>query len=361
MSSQMTRGLALFIIGGTFFSCADNIIPHEASDTAPDAASIDSAQAFDAAPPGPNPLIPMYLADTGLYIEPFLQLIAPTARPYTPQTELWVDGATKQRWIELPPNTMIDSSNMDFWIYPEGTKIWKQFSRGGLKVETRLLWKQGPTKDDWRVLTYAWNQSQTDAVLVNFGVTDALGTGHEIPSLIDCRRCHNPQPDFILGYAAISIDGPDRGYGLAKLVEDGRLTNNPAGTGPVFLPIPGNDTESSALAYLHANCGGCHFEGSEVFDIVPLSLRLETNHLTTVVDTPTYQSTVGVPPSLSLPGVTSLIEAQTPAASAVSYRMHAVDESRMPLIGSSEVDLEGTAIVDAWISGIPAAAAGLNH
>ena len=62
--------------------------------------------------------------------------------PYTPSTPLWSDGAQKQRWIELPPNTQIDISNPNEWTFPVGTKLFKEFRVNGKRVETRMFQKQ---------------------------------------------------------------------------------------------------------------------------------------------------------------------------------------------------------------------------
>ena len=50
----------------------------------------------------------------------------------------------KTRWVYLPPDTTIDTSNMDEWNFPVGTKFWKQFVVGGVIVETRMLHKTAP-------------------------------------------------------------------------------------------------------------------------------------------------------------------------------------------------------------------------
>jgi hypothetical protein len=68
--------------------------------------------------------------------------LSPDVSPYAPSTPLWADGASKRRFIYLPPGTTIDSRDPDHWLFPNGTKIWKEFSRDGRKLETRYLEKQ---------------------------------------------------------------------------------------------------------------------------------------------------------------------------------------------------------------------------
>ena len=82
------------------------------------------------------------LSATGLYVDTKKGDLAPDVREYQPQYTLWSDGATKRRWLYLPPGTKIDTSDMDFWLYPVGTKAWKEFSRDGKRLETRLMHKK---------------------------------------------------------------------------------------------------------------------------------------------------------------------------------------------------------------------------
>ena len=53
-----------------------------------------------------------------------------------PTEALWSDGAVKRRFIYLPPGTTIDTTNMDEWVFPVGTKFWKEFSVDGRKLRT---------------------------------------------------------------------------------------------------------------------------------------------------------------------------------------------------------------------------------
>ena len=78
---------------------------------------------------------------TGLYAAIASKQIALGVRAFSPAVPLWSDGADKLRWIFLPPGTSIDSSNPNEWVFPVGTKAWKEFSSGGQRVETRLWQK----------------------------------------------------------------------------------------------------------------------------------------------------------------------------------------------------------------------------
>src|SRR5882672_4468441 len=97
---------------------------------------------------------PAKLSATGLFADLPSESLVEGVVAYRPQFELWSDGASKRRWIYLPPGTRIDSSDMDAWQFPEGTKFWKEFTRDGVRVETRLLHKVGPQAGDWVGVSY---------------------------------------------------------------------------------------------------------------------------------------------------------------------------------------------------------------
>src|SRR5262249_49549810 len=161
---------------------------------------------------------------------------------------------TKRRWIYLPPGTTIDTSDIDHWQFPMGTKFWKEFTRDGIRVETRYIVKVGPgtqTKD-WFFVSYEWNATQDDTHQVIFGEQNANGTQHDIPSRMDCKTCHEAlAPARILGFQAIQLDGATP-LSLDQAASMGWLSDPPSGSSPHF-PIPGNAQEKAALGYLHAN------------------------------------------------------------------------------------------------------------
>jgi hypothetical protein len=105
---------------------------------------------------------PEHLRDTGLFADETLTGVAPGLLAYAPQYPLWSDGAAKRRWIRLPRGTSIDGRDPDDWVFPVGTRVWKEFS-GGRRRETRLILR---TTSGWLYATYRWNAEGTDAVLV---------------------------------------------------------------------------------------------------------------------------------------------------------------------------------------------------
>src|SRR5262245_20803994 len=75
-----------------------------------------------------RPRWPQALSETGLYRDIATRGLAAGVISYDVRYELWSDGAEKQRYLYLPPGTQIDSSDMDGWRFPIGTKVWKTFS-----------------------------------------------------------------------------------------------------------------------------------------------------------------------------------------------------------------------------------------
>jgi hypothetical protein len=70
--------------------------------------------------------LPSELRCTGLYGDWATRTIASDVEYYDPGYKLWSDGAVKRRWIRLPPQTQIDTTDMEDWQFPVGTKIWKE-------------------------------------------------------------------------------------------------------------------------------------------------------------------------------------------------------------------------------------------
>jgi hypothetical protein len=291
----------------------------------------------------PEPTFPELLSETGLYSDLEDETLADGVLEYHPAYELWSDGATKRRWVKLPAGATIDTTDMDFWVYPVGTKLWKEFTVGAARVETRMLHKQ---KGGWAMVAYLWNDDQTEATAVPMGKSNASGTMHDVPSRATCNTCHAKMQDIVLGFTALQLSHGGSGVTLDSLASDGALSSPPAEP----LVVPGNATARAALGYLHANCGICHNEHSFVSAAVDVKFWLTADHLGSVTETPTYTTAVGQEPLLGLPGAELLIAPGEPDESSVVLRMQLRgDEDQMPPIASDEVDTSGVDAVSAWI------------
>ncbi|MCI0669393.1 MAG: hypothetical protein L0Y64_02910 [Myxococcaceae bacterium] len=305
-------------------------------------------------PPSPErlALLPERLSETGLFQDVQAEVLAPGVRPFAPRFQLWSDGASKRRWVFLPPGTRIDSSDMDAWQFPQGTKLWKEFTRDGVRVETRLLQKVGPAAGDWVAVAYLWDEDGRDAHAVPEGQEDARGTPHDVPSAGDCRACHDGRPGRVLGFSALQLShaAPPGGLHLQELTSEGLLSSPPAGP----FSLPGDATEQAALGYLHANCSHCHnsqrpADAPGCFvppDGEQLDFLLQVDRLDDVHRTRTYQTAVGTYVQEGTPEDSWLFQRVSSRASFLGFRL------QMPPLGTEMVDGEGVAGLRSWIEGL---------
>lgn len=292
--------------------------------------------------------LPERLSQTGLFAVENPDAIAEGVVPFRPRYELWSDGAQKQRWVRLPPGARVDTSNVDDWVLPEGTQLWKEFRRDGVRVETRLLQKVGPGGGDWAALAYAWLPDGSDALAVPYGVEDALGTTHDVPGAGECHACHGGRKSYALGFSALQLayDAEPGSLDLADLASAGLLTSPPAGP----LDLPGNETERAALGYLHANCGHCHnqerppSDGARCFDPDnKIDFWLRADALASPADTPTYRSMRETCVEPGDPDGSRLVQL-------VSRRGVF---AQMPPLGTESVDSNAADLLRRWVAEMP--------
>jgi hypothetical protein len=307
--------------------------------------------------------LPSDLRCTGLYADFAAKTISPTAREFAPALVLWSDGAAKRRFLELPPGSKIDTADMDEWIFPVGTKVWKEFTVGAKPVETRLFTKVEPAR--WAFTTYIWNSEGTSAIRRDDGQPNAVGT-YEIPNTVHCSQCHNGHADRLLGVDAISLGLPGAsGITLATLAAAGTLTAPPQAT---TIALPGDDRTNNALGYLHINCGvTCHSTsvvGTSQF--TGLHMRLSAKALlagpTTVNDTGVYKTAVldgGAPIATTQyiddPRFVGFkrVTPKNPDKSLVWAVVSLRGEGQMPPIISHEIDMNGAVLLRDWIASLP--------
>jgi len=308
--------------------------------------------------------LPQRLSETGLFSDVASLTIDPRHRAFSPQYPLWSDAAQKRRWVSLPSGTTIDVSDVDAWDFPAGTRFWKEFSFGGRRVETRLLVKSSDTA--WSFASYIWNEAQTDADLApSSGLRNvaevAPGKQHSIPSVEDCRACHDSARTEILGFTALQLsDDRDAGAPHAEPLANGMLTLRgladegllyPARPELVSTPprIPSaSPRERAALGYLSTNCGSCHNASGSL-----ASLRLTFRQ-------PAYGGGLAViGPSLerktkwdrpgAVPETTTVIDRATPEHGALLFRMRSRrPTSQMPPLGTVLPDHAAVELVTRW-------------
>lgn len=306
---------------------------------------------------------PQHLADTGLYADFAARTIAEHVLPFAPQYPLWTDGAAKQRWILLPPGTAIDASDVDHWQFPIGTRLWKQFA-WERAVETRFMERR--TDGSWLYATYVWNEDGSDAVLapeagVRGAHPTAEGRHHDVPSLTDCRLCHESGRTPVLGFGALQLS-PDRDplaphatehradeVDLHSLAARGLLRGLPARWQHEAPRIAAHSPlERAALGYLHGNCSACHNADGP---LQRLGLRFD-HPLAAPAGTapPAIATTVDVPSEFTRGDIARRIAAGDPAHSSIVLRLGATDAiTQMPPFGRHLADRDAVSLLTRWI------------
>jgi mono/diheme cytochrome c family protein len=280
----------------------------------------------------------LWLSRTGLYSDTARKRVAPELRAYEPAFALWSDGADKRRWLYLPSGALIDSSDMDHWQFPIGTVAYKEFSRAGRRIETRVIARIGVS--EYWMGAFLWKDDESDARYVPDGQRNARGTDHDVPSSTQCGTCHNGEPGKLLGFSAVQQPRVAR-----------ELLSHPPRI--PFAP-PGDPTTARALGYLHANCSHCHNPNGSARPDTDMNLRLSVGDRN-VASTHAYLGTVGRPlQSFAGSELSARVLAGDPSGSAVLQRMLTRESAlRMPPLGTERVDPSGVAAVRAWITSLP--------
>ena len=293
--------------------------------------------------------LPDRLSRTGLFseLDDEQEVIADGVVAYRPGFELWSDGASKRRWLSLPEGGVIDVRDPDDWQFPKGTKLWKEFTRDGTRVETRLLFKFGDGEADWSAAAYIWRADGSDADLRPEGATNVRGTAHDVPEATRCMGCHGGRRGRVLGFSAVQLASAtgDDAPTLGDLFAAGVLSAEVADA-----TIPGKASERAALGYLHANCSHCHNgsrpenDGPRCYDPrKDLDMFLRLSRLDSVRDTATYETVVGSAVDPGDPEGSDLFER-------VSRRSEGeIGTDQMPPLATERVDDDGVAILRKWI------------
>jgi hypothetical protein len=304
------------------------------------------------------------LSDTGLYSDPGAQRLSRGVQLYVPNFALWSDGADKQRWIALPEGGWIDSGDMDRWRLPIGTRVWKEFSLDGQRLETRLIERYGVGEDDYWMGAFVWQEDQTDAVFAEAGEHDLLGTPHDAPSQHDCGACHDGEPGRVLGFSALQLAPPAAEDGaeaaaaapagqvtLQSLVDE-RWLSTPPVEGAHYGP-PGDGVSMAALGYLHANCGHCHNPWAAPWDMTHMLLRLDVESVT-LEESGVFQSIVGQSlDHFEADEFALRVTPGDPEQSAIVLRMEARrSRMQMPPLATEEADSSGLDSVRRWVAGL---------
>ncbi|QXD26912.1 hypothetical protein GA003_12820 [Opitutia bacterium ISCC 52] len=304
---------------------------------------------------------PNLLSETGAFQD--LQSLQPEGGiwSYEPAISFWSDYAKKSRWFYIPMGSNMGFSDTENWTFPKGSVWVKHFDieleRGNpdtaIRLETRFLVK---TEFSTYGVAYRWNEAGTEATLVgedgvsfDLSITDGGEQKTQtwsIPSRADCLACHTISGGFALSFNtyqlnhSVNVGGEEVNYleylskhqFFEEEVEDAR-------TMPRFAKLddPNASIDFKARSYLAANCVNCHQAGgteTDPFDIRPKRILGRTRLIDGTSSDPEKD----------------LVTRGDADNSVLLLRMLAeVGETRMPPLGSSEIDPEGTELIRRWI------------
>lgn len=291
------------------------------------------------------------LSQTGLFQDILTGDFHPEAQHYSPRHQLWSDGTEKRRWVILPPVGQIDNEDQDQWLMPVGTRFFKEFSKNGVRLETRLIVRTGSGVRDYWMGSFLWDADQEDAVFVPDGAENVHGTDHDVPEVKACGTCHNGSRGRALGFGSVQL-GPSQEQIWSALLDENRLTHDQS----VLQMLPGSESEQAVLGYLHANCAHCHNAQGSAWPDTDIELGLSVND-TLPETTAAYRTSIGQALQYfnAEPGVVRLMPGD-PERSAIYLRMAQRGlETQMPPLATKHVDEVGLALIENWIRAFPAA------
>jgi len=331
---------------------------------------------------------PKKLSDSGLFTRVKDHVMQPAVIPYSVNSPLWSDGAHKERWIALPGTNQIAYSENGSWKFPEETVLVKSFAldleAGNPKsrrwIETRFMLFQ---QNEWVGYSYRWNDSQTDAELVEakgadreFKIQDRNAPGGtrkqtwHYPSRAECMTCHSRAAQFVLGVSTLQLNrehdyAGGRANQLRTLAHIGAFNLKPNKDGLVklskapekmaALPNPYDESaplDQRARSYLHANCAHCHVEAGGGNSAITLRW-----------DTPSEKMLLfGVVPQHDQFGLTNalLVAPGAPERSILMQRVLRVGQGGMPPLAKSIVDEPAVKMLGEWIRGLKQAGESAN-
>jgi uncharacterized repeat protein (TIGR03806 family) len=301
------------------------------------------------APPPEASTFPTLLSETGCVDPDDPREPAGGLFEFTPEAELFSDGAHKRRWLALPDDARIEVADDGDFVMPEGTVLVKHFGFGARLHETRVLMR---TASGWNGYSYRWNDAQTDAELLDAGFVEVLpesGVRWQYPRRSQCPECHTDAAGYTLGLEAHQLDDAELsslaeqvyfvpGLDAAAIRRDRPLVAAPFGTGSVA---------ERARAYLHANCSFCHRPGGPGggdFDLRASLALAEMGICDVEPQARIWDIGVWEEQRLLAPSV--------PEHSTIYLRLSTLSVFRMPPLATGVIDGAGASLVAEWIRGV---------
>ncbi len=334
-----------------------------------------------------SPPFPRKLSETGLFASTKDNTPAPGLIPYDVNAALWSDGAAKERFIAIPNEGTMEVTPTHGFNFPEGSVLVKTFaleSEPGKtkRIETRLMTKQ---VGQWIGYTYAWNDEQTDAALVeaagvdrDYAIHDAKGTRSQtwhFPSRAECMTCHSRALNFVLGPSLAQLNkehdyGGVRDNQLRTMEHIGVLrtdyltfvgqpapADHPrAPSSALLFEEPGKTAhlvdyadgslavEVRARSYLHANCAICHIKEGGGNSLIDLEFTTPRRGMRAIGEVPQHEKFDLADAKLIAPG--------KPGDSVLYHRMGMRGQGQMPPLATKVVDERGMELMREWIEGM---------
>ena len=322
----------------------------------------------------PSNSFPITLSATGLFASLADLSPNPGLLPYTVNLPFWSDHAIKRRWFTIPDGvSKIGWTRDGAWSFPGG-QIWvKHFdmplSRSNppqpgdpvtpsKRIETRVLVKNATGAYG---VSYRWNEAGSEATLVpDEGVDFDLnltqnGSAYtqrwHIPSRSECMSCHTPQGGFSLSMNSrqFNLSNTINGFvgnQIELLQQAGYFANAPEPANVLPRHVRQSETayplEARVRSWVDVNCAYCHQAGGTAGTAAwdgRVTLPLEQ----TGILLGNASNNGGNP-------LNKLIVPGDPAHSIILNRTAASNGfTRMPPLGSNELDQNSIAMLTDWI------------
>lgn len=149
-----------------------------------------------------------------------------------------------------------------------GTRIWKEFSLGGKKLETRRIEKirPGVGPNNWRFSVYVWKVDQVDADIITASFSSLTKeeisaysaaeffSSYRVGNPATCLNCHNGVKDVVQGFSYLQLSKSGASFNVSQDWAKRLLTIPPIS----FDEIPGSELDKTVIGYLQTNCSTCH-------------------------------------------------------------------------------------------------------
>jgi uncharacterized repeat protein (TIGR03806 family) len=318
--------------------------------------------------------LPATLSATGMFQTTSTMAVKAGVVPFTVNSPLWSDNASKGRWVALPGSAKIGFNATGEFTWPGGTVLMKHFdltvneaTGATRRLETRLLVLDASGGNGYGV-TYKWRADNSDADLLVAGGQDETititnaggGTRTQVwhyPSRDQCLQCHTANAGFVLGPKTRQLNGtytyPSTSRNDNQLrtwnylqmfttrIDEGAIAGLRK---TVPLTDSGASLETRVRSYLDANCAGCHRPGGTG---AALDARFDTHLDSQGLIHGDLRDALGVAGA-------KVVVPQDLAKSILHFRMQSTDPVRqMPPVGRNVVHSEAVNVVAQWIASLP--------